>query len=212
MNIQNKNVHEDFNTFFSTPIFILLSIVTLGIYGFYWIISASITANKKYVNGSPTKSAFIVVLLVFLGLIEWSQNVELIMGEAALETALEEGQRAAWAVIYTQKSIKIVFDLLLLASGVAVGILGKDLFTKAFAKDNLKFNIIWSILFGIFYFYYVIRNYEEQVMKSNAVAVPATAQPQEDLETKLTKLKDLKDKGLITEEEYEAKRKSILES
>ena len=130
----------------------------------------------------------------------------------ALDAAIEGYRRQALDDIDTLNSMGTVFSLLWLALVVAVGILGKDLFTKAFAKDNLKFNIIWSILFNIAYFYYVIRNYEAQVMKSNAVAAPAPAQPQEDLETKLTKLKDLKDKGLITEEEYEAKRKSILES
>ena len=54
MNIQNKNVHDDFNTFFTTLIFVLLNIGTFGIYGYYWIISASITANKKY--GSVQKN------------------------------------------------------------------------------------------------------------------------------------------------------------
>ena len=212
MNIQNKNVHDDFNTFFTTLIFVLLNIGTFGIYGYYWIISASITANKKYVNDSPTKSTFIVVLLVLLGLTEWTYFAGLVAGSDALEAAIEGYRRQALDHIDTLNSINIVVRLLWLAFAVAVGILGKDLFTKAFAKDNLKFNIIWSILFNIAYFYYVIRNYEAQVMKSNAVAAPAPAQPQEDLETKLTKLKDLKDKGLITEEEYEAKRKSILES
>lgn len=189
-------------------IFVLLNIGTFGIYVYYWIISASITANKKYVNDSPTKSTFIVVLLVLLGLTEWTYFA----GSDALEAAIEGYRRQALDDIDTLNSINIVVRLLWLAFAVAVGILGKDLFTKAFAKDNLKFNIIWSILFNIAYFYYVIRNYEAQVMKSNAVAAPAPAQPQEDLETKLTKLKALKDKGLITEEEYEAKKKSILES
>lgn len=212
MNIQNKNVHDDFNTFFTTLIFVLLNIGTCGIYGFYWIISASITANKKYVNGSPTKSTFIVVFLVLLGLIKWldiaGYGAELSCLEAAIEGDREQFRAASDDLTH----INAVVCLLGLAFAVAVGILGKDLFTKAFAKDNLKFNIIWSILFNIAYFYYVIRNYEAQVMKSNAVAAPAPAQPQEDLETKLTKLKALKDKGLITEEEYEAKKKSILES
>ena len=212
MDIQNKNVHDDFNTFFTTLIFVLLNIGTFGIYGYYWIISASITANKKYVNGSPTKSTFIVVFLVLLGLTEWMYYAEFVAVSEALEAAIEGYRRQALDDIDTLNSMDIVFRVLWLALVVAVGILGKDLFTKAFAKDNLKFNIIWSILFNIAYFYYVIRNYEAQVMKSNAVAAPAPAQPQEDLETKLTKLKDLKDKGLITEEEYEAKRKSILES
>lgn len=212
MDIQNKNVHDDFNTFFTTFIFVLLNIGTFGIYGYYWIISASITANKKYVNDSPTKSTFIVVLLVLLGLTEWMYYAEFVAVSDALDAAIEGYRRQALDHIDTLNSINIVVRLLWLAFAVAVGILGKDLFTKAFAKDNLKFNIIWSILFNIAYFYYVIRNYEAQVMKSNAVAAPAPAQPQEDLETKLTKLKALKDKGLITEEEYEAKKKSILES
>lgn len=212
MNIQNKNVHDDFNTFFTTLIFVLLNIGTFGIYGFYWIISASITANKKYVNGSPTKSTFIVVFLVLLGLIEWVDMGWVGNMASCLDAVLEGDRRQFMADIENLRYLDYVVRLQWLPFSVAVGILGKDLFTKAFAKDNLKFNIIWSILFNIFYFYYVIRNYEAQVMKSNAVAAPAPAQPQEDLETKLTKLKDLKDKGLITEEEYEAKRKSILES
>lgn len=212
MNIQNKNVHDDFNTFFTTFIFVLLSIGTCGVYAFYWIISASITANKKYVNGSPTKSTFIVVLLVWLGLVEWLDVVKSGLESSGLNAAIEGDREQFWAASDALSFINPVAGLLGLAFAVAVGILGRDLFTKAFAKDNLKFNIIWSILFTIFYFYYVIRNYEAQVMKSNAVAAPAPAQPQEDLETKLTKLKDLKDKGLITEEEYETKRKSILES
>lgn len=212
MNIQNKNVHDDFNTFFTTLIFVLLNIGTFGIYGYYWIISASITANKKYVNGSPTKSTFIVVFLVLLGLIEWLGWFGSNVASKGLTAALNEDHKYFMGSLDTLFLIGLAVTFLWLAFAVAVGILGKDLFTKAFAKDNLKFNIIWSILFNIAYFYYVIRNYEAQVMKSNAVAAPAPAQPQEDLETKLTKLKDLKDKGLITEEEYEVKRKSILES
>ena len=212
MNIQNKNVHDDFNTFFTTLIFVLLNIGTFGIYGCYWIISASITANKKYVNDSPTKSTFIVVFLVLLGLIEWLAWFGSSVASNGLTAALNGDHKHFMGSLDTLLLINLVVTFLWLAFVVAVGILGKALFTKAFAKDNLKFNIIWSILFNIAYFYYVIRNYEAQVMKSNAVAAPAPAQPQEDLETKLTKLKDLKDKGLITEEEYEAKRKSILES
>ena len=60
----------------------------------------------------------------------------------------------------------------------------------------------------------IIRNLKSGnfTAKSSEKEVVVPAKPEEDIKTKLQKIKTLHEEGLITQEEYDAKRKALIES
>jgi len=86
-------------------------------------------------------------------------------------------------------------------------------------RDDLVIRIIsqWSLIIGVGYFLFKLFllgvSQTVKAAKRGSAEAPPPAQdttPPDDIETRLRRLEDLKEKGLLTDAEYQAKREELL--
>ena len=189
-----------------TILFIIFSVITLGIYIFYWIFSRKNSLNLI----SETKLNNAVVIIYFISAIG-----------SYLGSYLGPNQGG----FISQDSYLIDFSNLLgfvsFISGIVISFKMKDIL-KEFSDNNemiISYNWFLTFFLNIMYINYKINENIDYIAQNSIVDKEET--PTSDKETtsektpespedRLQKLADVKEKGLINEDEFNSKKEEIL--
>lgn len=186
--MQNDKVAQYFKLTWSTWIFILLNVATLGLFYFMWI--------WKFINKiSPDfdKSTNRTLAIIAFSLYGWME----VIGAAEDEMG-------------TAGAISGLFYLVYLVLIITLSFRTKKSFEQFLFNNNYRImlNGFWCFLIPFLYQYYIAFNAEEIWQKKCLQANPG--QQANDVSDKIARLKEMLDNGTISEEEFETAKKKLL--
>lgn len=196
-NKKNKTGQElakQFEVNRKTFAFFVLSCLSCHFYLWYWCVQLvkkiNIELQKEII--SPTY-IFIAASFYLMYLAIPTGNVELY--------ALVFGAEVAIIIAI----IGMLCGLIPWGLSIFISIKMKNGMDELFLNNNIHINtsMIWAVIFPIFYQYYLLSCVKNREIISSTKI---------DSVSQLEKLAELKDKGILTEQEFEEKKKSILEA
>lgn len=204
-----------FNLQHSTTNFVLYSIATCGLYYFYMLFKIAFTVND-HEKAQGRKLIPFNLILVAVGACAWLPQLAnwynsyvhslLFTGKFVKRSDFETA--ILTADTYITLSILIGWILLLIVAFKTM----KGL-RNCIQDENIKFesNEFWTFLFQFFYIYHVIFNIEKYKAMSEAkIAENAPDNSTEALIKNLEALAKLKERGFLTDEEFNQKKQEIL--
>lgn len=131
----------------STFKFILLTLLTVGFYYFYWMLSFVKKFNKKY--STPAISVTLILVMIILG--EWSNLFFVDATEYSLYTPEE---------ITGFEMVMGCLGLISAILSIYIAVAAKNPIEASFrgAGYNIRLSILCVIFFQFFYYYYVTHN------------------------------------------------------
>lgn len=140
----------------STFKFILLTILTLGFYYFYWLLSFVKKFNQNY--STPAISVTLILIMIIIG--EWSSIFIVDPSEYSLYTPEEItglGMLTGFLVLVN------------IALSIYIAVAAKNPIEATFkgAGYNIRLSLLCVIFFQFFYYYYVTHNSQAISSKNN---------------------------------------------
>ena len=194
-----------------TILYLIFSVITLGIYQWFWVFSRKNSLNK--IAGSKISDALVIIYLITS--ILWI----LLSGYSQVLINMGNLIEVIQGVNYSNYANICMLVAIILQIVIAFSM--KNIL-KEFSENNeinISYNGFFTCLFNFVYINYKINENIDYIAQNSIVDKEET--PTSDKETtsektpespedRLKKLADMKEKGLINEDEFNSKKEDIL--
>lgn len=197
--MSENTIQKNFKAEASTLVFVGFSIITGYVYHTCWLSKLIDTLKEKYnVDSNAIKNLNIFLstyMIIFFG-------VPFLIG--VFITPNSSNAKDILSVIMLLVCCSLIGNIALIILSFSI----KKYFIKSLISKNINRNInpIFLFIFNVYYLYYIAHNAESESTK----IVNVEKNENDILVEKLEKLNTLKEKGIITEEEFSLKKAELL--
>lgn len=194
-----------------TILYIIFSIITLGIYQFFWVFSRKKSLNQ--ISESKINDALVIIYVItFCLALVLGLYAELLITYGNLIEIIQGAQYRNYSSICYLVSIIFVIIIAFSMKNIL----------KEFSDKNeisIKYNGFFTFIFNILYINYKINENIDYIAQKSIVdkeEIPTSDKDTtsdktlESPEDRLQKLGNMKEKGLIDEDEFKSKKDEIL--
>lgn len=215
-NAGEKNLCEKLG-YIDLPTFdaVLLTICTSGFYYFYM----AYTLGKKLYAHSVNAKLLPIFALLAAGIVSLQSYVTIMLGETIITNIARITEDTYLTIVGTMFIVAVTANTAVFILLLCFSFMSRTHIQKILEENNVlvPLNGFLCFIFPVYYQHYVLYNAAERFAKASARPQPAPAPqavqqeaPQEDKLAKLEKLGQLREAGLLSEEEFQEEKKKLL--
>ena len=194
-----------------TILLIIFSIITLGIYQCFWVHSRKKSLNQ--ITVTKINDALVIIYIITFSLtIVLGLYAEILIMSENLFQIMQGVQYRNYSTVCSSVSLILV---------IVIAFSMKNILKEFSANNemNISYNGFFTVILNTVYINYKINENIDNIVKNNVVDKKETITTEtettsdktiESPDERLKKLADVKDKGLINEEEFNRKKEEIL--